>query len=243
MVFDLKWFDHNRVSGFPRSSIRRTVRRGLPWRVFLTALGLSERGPDDGDRAPYLWRGSCPHGLPRWIILPLGLPIATVAATPEELPSPRRCDPGGTSAFRRVDLPFRLSLIDRCYQPGHRGRVGRRGTFTGQCCQPLCAGDIAKHLSDPSTVAVLRSRKNPFQSFSSIRNLAHHSRPKRDPSRTILTWPLRRHSLPSDAGCIAPPPLRPATARLHWLWRVRVRISERLRTRPGRIRFHPVPSF
>jgi hypothetical protein len=60
------------------------------------------------------------------------------------------------------------------------------------------------HLSDPSTVAVLRSRKNPFQGFSSIRNLAHHSRPKRDPSRTILTWPLRRPSLPSDAGCVAP---------------------------------------
>jgi len=132
----------------------------------------------------------------------LGLPFAVVAATPEELPSPRRRGPGGTSAFRRVDLSFRLSLIGRRYRPGRVGRVGRRGTFTGQCRQPLCAGDIAKHLSGPPTLTVSGPRENPFQGFSSRRSLAHHSRSKRDPSRTILTWPLRRHLLPSDAGCV-----------------------------------------
>jgi hypothetical protein len=172
--------------------------------MFLTALGLSERGPDDGDRAPHLLRGSFPHGPSGSFIFPLGLPLAAVAATPEELPSPRRCCPGGTATLRRLHLPFRLSLIDRRYRPGHKGRVGRRGTFTGQCCQPLCAGDIAKHLCDPPTITVLRSRKNPFQGFSNLRNLAHHTRPKRDPSHTILTWPLRRPSLPSDAGCVVP---------------------------------------
>ena len=149
-------------------------------------------------------RDNCPRGPPRRIILPLGLPIATVVATPEELPSPSRRRPGGTSAFRRFHRPFRLSLIGRHYRPGHVGRDGRRGTFTGQCCQPLCAGDAARHLSDPSIITVLRSRKIPFRGFSSSRSLAHHSRPKRDPSRTILTWPLRRPSLPSDAGCVAP---------------------------------------
>jgi hypothetical protein len=106
---------------------------------------------------------------------------------------------------RRVDESFRTSLIDSRYRPGREGRDRRRGTFTGQGCQPLCAGDATKHLSDPSVVTESRQRKNPFRSFSSLRSLAHHSRPKRDPSRTILTWHLRRHSLPSDASFV---PLR-----------------------------------
>ncbi len=107
--------------------------------------------------------------------------------------------------LRRVSESFRTSLIDSRYRPGHEGRVGRRGTFTGQGCQPLCAGDATKHLSDPSALTESRQTKNPFQSFSRVRSLAHHSRPKRDPSRTILTWHLRHHSLPSDASSV---PLR-----------------------------------
>jgi hypothetical protein len=62
MVLDPKWFDHSPFSEFSRSLIRQTSCLGVPWRMFLTALGLSERGPDDDDRAPYLLRGNFPHG-------------------------------------------------------------------------------------------------------------------------------------------------------------------------------------
>lgn len=150
--------------------------------------------------------------------------------------------------LRRVSESFRTSLIDSRDRPGPRsfadgGRDRRRGTFTGQGCQPLCAGDATKHLSDPSVLTESGPRKNPFQSFSSLRNLAHHSRPKRDPSRTILTWHLRRHSLPSDASFIPLHLFDPPIGKPHWSKRVRVRISEQARTRPGRIRLHPDCSF
>ena len=173
----------------------------------------------------------------------MGLPFATVVATPEELPSPRHRRPGGPPCSAALSSRFGQGLISSRYRPGREGRDRRRGTFTGQGCQPLCAGDATRHLSDPSVVTESRQRKNPFQSFSSVRSLAHHSRPKRDPSRTILTWHLRRHSLPSDASFI---PLRLFGLPIgipHWTWRVRARISEQARTRPGRIRLHPVFSF
>ena len=173
----------------------------------------------------------------------MGLPFATIAATPEELPSPRRGRPGGPPSSAAWTSRFGQGLIDSRYRLGREGRDRRRGTFTGQGCQPLCAGDATRHLSDPSVLTELGQRKIPFQSFSSVRSLAHHSRPKRDPSRTILTWHLRHRSLPSGASFI---PLRLFVAPIgetHWTWRVWVRISEQARTRPGRIRLHPVFSF
>ena len=178
----------------------------------------------------------------RWVFLSRPSPLLRKSCHPQGM-SIR-----GTTMLRRVDESFRTSLIDSRYRPGPEGRVRttwarKTNTVTGQGCQPLCAGDATKHLSDPLVLTETGPRKNPFQSFSSLRNLAHHSRPKRDPSRTILTWHLRHHSLPSDASFV---PLRlfdPPIGKPHWTWRVRVRISEQARTRPGRIRLHPDCSF
>src|SRR6185369_2423879 len=84
----------------------------------------------------------------------------------------------------------------------------RRGTFTGQCHQPLCAGDAARHPADPEgTTATLPpgdvlAGGDDAQCFSTARGLAHTAWPKRDPSRTVLAWPLRHRPLPSGAGCI-----------------------------------------
>lgn len=59
--------------------------------------------------------------------------------------------------------------------------------------------------------------------------------PKRDTSRTISAWPLRHRQLPVDAGCVPGLPSRPpADAPTS---PVRAETSERVRTRPGRIRF------
>ena len=38
--------------------------------------------------------------------------------------------------------------------------------------------------------------------FSRLRSVAPRLGPKRDPSRTILAWPLRQRPLPTTAGCI-----------------------------------------
>lgn len=171
---------------------------------------------------------NCSHGVSVWILLPLGLPITVVAATPGELPSLRWSGPGGTLPHRRIHSPFRLSLIGSRYPFGRVGREGRRGTFTGQCCQPLCAGDATKHLNGPGAVTESRHLGIPFQGFSKFRNLASRS------GRNV-TPPALSSLGPFDAArCQATLATYPPVG-------VRVRISKQARTRSGRIRFHPVP--
>ena len=186
---------------------------------FLTIDRLPERGPGHNVMALHQVSVNCPHGPSVWNLLSLGLPITTVVATPGELPSPRRRHPGGASSRRRVHSPFRLSLIDSRYPSGRVGRAGRRGTFTGQCCQPLCAGDATKHLSGPCVVPEYRRHGASLPGLHRIVETGPPPLPKRDTSPAILTWPLRRHSLPSDPGCIPPPTLRRSRGPPHCPWR------------------------
>ena len=108
---------------------------------------------------------------------------------------------------------------------------GRSGTFTGQCCQPFCPGDSASHVDGPPSEPSYRSLRRLIvpPGLQAARDPGPPSPPKRDASRTVSTWPLRHRSLPRDAGCI---PRR---------GRVRVKISERVWSRPGRIRLHRTP--
>jgi len=52
---------------------------------------------------------------------------------------------------RRIRHLFRC-LIRWSYRLGHVGQDGRRGTFTGQCCQPLCSSETVTHLQEPSAI-------------------------------------------------------------------------------------------
>lgn len=104
---------------------------------------------------------------------------------------------------------------------------GRSRTFIGQCCQPFCPGDPTNHSDGPHTVTKSRcgeGKINP-SGLHQAWELGPPSEPNRDTSRTVSTWPLRRRSLPPDAGCIPR------------LCRVRVESSRRTWIRPGRIRF------
>jgi hypothetical protein len=141
------------------------------------------------------------------------------------LPSPRRRRPGRTSPRRRVSGPFRLSLIGTPYLSGRGGRTGRRGTFTGQCCQPLCAGDPASHPAGPRAVTEFRRERIPFRGFRRSRSLAF----QRD--RNAMP-PAPSSPGPSVAACCQTTLARSSRKR------VRVRISGPARTRPGRIRLH-----
>jgi hypothetical protein len=178
---------------------------------------------------------NCPRGSQVAGLLPLGLSITAVAATPRELPSPKPRCPGGTSPHRRIHGSFRLGLINACYPSGRVGRAGRRGTFTGQCCQPLCAGDATKHLSDPWVVTEFRRHGTSCQSFIRSRGLAYRS-------GRIVTPPALSSPGPFAAtrcrATLASYPLRllgTAKPCLIAFGEVRVRISEQARTRPGRI--------
>jgi hypothetical protein len=148
---------------------------------------------------------NCPHGSSSPGLLSLGLPITDVTATPGELPSPRRSSPRGSPSHRRVRSSFRLSLIESHYLSNHVGSTGRRGIFTGQCCRPLCVGDATKHLSGPRTVTECRPRRTSLPRLRQIPESGLPPLPKRDTPLTILTWPLRRHSLPSDPGFVPSP--------------------------------------
>lgn len=122
---------------------------------------------------------------------------------------------------------YRLALPPNSY----RLFCGRSRTFIGQCCLPFCPGDPTNHSGGPHTVTKSRcegGRISP-SGLHQAWELGPPSEPKRDTSRTISTWPLRRRLLPPDAGCVPR------------IYRVRVESSERAWTRPGRIRLHSSP--
>ena len=104
------------------------------------------------------------------------------------------------------------------------GGSGRSRTFTGPCRQPFCPGDPTKHSDGSPIVTKHRSARERNQSsgLRQVTELGPPSEPKRDASRTIFTWPLRRRSLPPDAGCVPS-------------FEVRVKISVPAWTRTGRI--------
>lgn len=83
-------------------------------------------------------------------------------------------------------------------------RSGRSRTFTGQCGQPFCPGDATSHVDGSPAVTKYPPVKEwiMFPGFQQARELDPPSPPKRDTSRTISTWPLRRRSLPPDPGCV-----------------------------------------
>jgi hypothetical protein len=75
------------------------------------------------------------------------------------------------------------------------------------------------HRSMPSTIVLRRYHQTPRQAAGNTRmnpmkmascrpmlqrvgGLGTLPRPKRDTSRAVLAWPLRRRQLPSDAGCV-----------------------------------------
>ena len=170
-------------------------------------------------------RVNFPHGSLPWRLFPLGLPFTTVAVTPGELPSQERGCPRGTASHRRVHELFRQSLISWRYPPDRVGRARRRGTFTGQCCQPFCPGDPARHPDGPSQVTEHPAlRKHATASDASANDGAWH--PARAETRRLLDY-LRL--VPSSAQ-VAP------HRWLHTPKRVRAEIPVRARTLTGRIR-------
>jgi hypothetical protein len=91
---------------------------------------------------------------------PTDLPFVTdglkglSATTPEELPSFRKRGQA-PSLLHRVRRSFRLGLIDWRYRP-ELARAGRSRTFTGQCCQPFCPGDLTSYSGGPRPVTKFR---------------------------------------------------------------------------------------
>lgn len=161
----------------------------------------------------------------RWVSLSRSSPLLRESCRPQG--EAVRMGPLRTAAFTSR---FGRALSVRVTLTGRKGRTGRRGTFTGQCCQPLCAGGPTRHLHGPQAVTESRPAGVPSQGFVKFRRLAHRV-------GRIVTPPAPSSPGPfAAAGC-------PATLAAYPSKRVRVRISGPARTRPGRIRFHQTSTF
>ena len=130
-------------------------------------------------------------------------PPTQIATTPEELPSFHERGQA-PSSFHRIRRSFRLRLIDWRYHRWPEPHGGRSRTFTGQCCQPFCPGDPTSHSDGSRVVTKYRHVKERIRllRLRPAWGLGLPSEPNRDTSRTVFTWPLRRRSLPPDAGCV-----------------------------------------
>jgi len=192
---------------------------------------------------------NCLHVLAGFVILSYGASFPREPSdngspsTPETLPSPH--DTGPTACIIPSHPPLVSSGTYRLALPRTRvmfttPAVGRCGTFIGQCSQPLCSGDSAKHLDGPIAVNEYRQSRelDSLPGLQQAPELDPPSRLKRDASRTIFTWPLHRHRLPGDPGCVPPSTLLVCKQTSIAMDGVRAKISRRARTRLGRIKFH-----
>jgi hypothetical protein len=138
----------------------------------------------------------------------LVLPVTTVVATPEGLPSLSRRIRVGAQRSAASTNPVRC-LIGWRYWLDLVGRVRRRGIFTGQCYQPLCPSETAKHPQEPSVIAARRrmekttsAKKQPSRTSTVFGVSSLMAGRNAIPLGLNFTWPLRRHSLLSNPGYV-----------------------------------------
>ena len=130
-------------------------------------------------------------------------PFALGRATAEMLPSLKRRLVGARRSHRRVPGPFRSAYGSGL--PGQRrDGVGLSPvSVVSRCTQARPPVTLSVRSAEPSYV--LRGEEGgPFSArLRQAWERGLPTRPKRDPSRVTLAWPLRHRPLPADAGCIA----------------------------------------
>ena len=186
-----------------------------PWRMFLSGA-LPPEGAQAGLGAVPATRSNCPHGFVTTTLLATDSPLtAWAAATAGKLPSPSEGTRRGTLAPPRRQSRFVLDLSAWCIQAGAWNGVG---------LSPVRVVGHCEQVTPPHTPRVNGQNRDVLrrdcpggraaQCFSTTRSLAHHVRPNRDPSRSILAWPLRQRPLPSAAGCV--PFLEESSSKDFW---------------------------
>jgi len=187
--------------------------------MFLSVPQGFGRGPSGHSAVPL--GANCPHGSPCVFLREHGISFHPCAVTPEMLPSLKRRLFWERRSHRRVTEPFRNAY--RFGLPCRDGVGLSPVSVVSRCTQARSPVTSSVRGTEPSFV--LRENKGD-PSFPRLRRAWERgppTRPKRDPSRVTLAWPLRHRPLPSDAGCAGS------------FRELRARVSARGRPRTGRI--------
>lgn len=181
-------------------SIRWSFVSSAPWRVFLN------RGPAARKRCGRRRQGvapgpvNCSHGSGVALLLPLGLPFPAVAGTPGDAAIPKAEASGEDFSApprkRPVSaLPYRSALPVR-----PRGSHGTTWDFHRSVLSAIVCGRPRQSSRRTARRNRVSTREESFPRLLQEPELGLPPAPKRDASRTILTWPLRRRLLPDDPG-------------------------------------------
>ena len=163
-----------------------------------TPLGFRKRAERSSCRP---LGSNCPHGSPRVFLREHG-----TSFRPGRGYSGDAAIPEAASRWGETFAPPRGRTVSQClWVRLTRPLPGRRGTFTGECGQPLCPGEATRHLVGPQRRTVVRAARGRGRSLSRKASAGFGAWPT-DPAET---WPL-----PSCA-CLAPPSASVAGRR--WL--------------------------
>ena len=145
---------------------------------------------------------NCPHGPAGVCLREHGSSFRPWAGYSGAAAIPEAASRWGRRSHRRVPGPFRSAY--RSGLPGQcRDGVGLSPvSVVSHCAQARPPVTVSVRSADPS--CVLRGSED-GSSAARLRQAKERgppTRPKRDPSRATLAWPLLQRSLPSAAGCI-----------------------------------------
>jgi len=168
--------------------------------MFLSGPRSFGRGPSGQTPSP---GANCPHGPGRVFLREHGISFHLFGATPEMLPSLKRRLFGGRRWHRRVTGPFRSAYGSGLPSRGWDGVGLSPVSVVSHCVQARPPVTVSVRSAAPSPVLRGEEARASSARLRQARGRGLPTRPKRDPSRTTLAWPLRQRPLPCAAGCVA----------------------------------------
>jgi hypothetical protein len=119
------------------------------------------------------------------------------AAIPEATPQ------RGRRSHRRVTEPFRSAYGFGLPGPCRDGVGLSPVSVVSHCVQASPPATLSVRRADPSLALRVEQGEPCSTRLRQAKERGPPTRPKRDPSRTTLAWPLRQRPLPFAAGCVA----------------------------------------
>lgn len=146
---------------------------------------------------------NCPHGPARVFLREHGISFHPGRGYSGDAAIPEAASLGERRSHRRVTGPFRSAYGSGLPGQGRDGVGLSPVSVVSRCAQARPPVTVSVRSAAPSEV--LRGEED-GPSPARLRQAWERglpTRPKRDPSRATLAWPLRHRPLPGAAGCLA----------------------------------------